>query len=202
MAPIFKRWDPALDRRIETERFVLEPLRVLAAWQLTSRWRRDPDLLAGLFQDSTPKGRLAWLFGGAIPLDSGRHAFAIVPRGSTTPIGGHITKLLGYRSAINTVALHDRDWWGRGVVVEVRAALINHFFANSPVERFFGIVEARNAASIFNYRRLGFDHVGTWHRSRQDEATGEVFDLVNFEIFRDKWVAGPFSRLSAGAPNE
>ena len=199
MAPLFKRWNPKLDRRLETERFVLQPLGVVAAWRLTSPWRRDPEILSGLFQDGTRKGRLAWILSGAIPLDDGRYAYAIVPRAGGAPIGAHIVKTIGYRSAINTVALHDRAWWGKGVVVEVRARLMNHFFAEGGVERFYGVVGARNAASIFNYRRLGFDHVGTWHRAQEDKSNGEVVGVLHFEIFRHKWALGPFSTLDEKA---
>jgi len=195
MALPVKRRDKVLDVPLETERFVLQPLGPMASFRLTDRWRNDPELLSGLFQDSRPKGRLAWLLSGAIPIDAGRHAWSITPRGAAAPIGGHIIKTLGYRSAICTVALHDRDWWGKGVVVEVRARLMNHFFAHSDTERFYGIVSARNASSVFNYRRLGFDHTGTWHRALQDRATGEIIDLLHFEMFRARWQAGRFSTL-------
>ena len=50
-----------------------------------------------------------------------------------------------------------------------------------------------NAASIFNYRRLGFAHVGTEHRVRRDPVDGKVFDLLAFEIFREHWQQGPFA---------
>ena len=91
-----------------------------------------------------------------------------------------------------------REWRGKGVMLEVRAKVINHFFANG-VERFYGNVEGRNAASIFNYNRLGFKHVGTMHRHKQDPVTGEVIDLVSFELFREDWDDGPWSEQRRGS---
>ena len=53
------------------------------------------------------------------------------------------------------------------------------------VQAWFG----RNLPSIFNYRKFGFAHVGTLHRCRRDAATGEVNDMLFFEMFRDEWLA-------------
>ncbi len=76
--------------------------------------------------------------------------------------------------------------------MEVRAELMNQFFRHTNVERFYGVVDARNVSSIFSYRKLGFTHNGTWHRCRQDPSTGEVFDLVTFEMFLDQWKSGRY----------
>jgi RimJ/RimL family protein N-acetyltransferase len=124
---------------------------------------------------------------GPIPNNIGRFTFSIVPKGQETPIGAHVVKLFNYRSASMTVALHDREWRGKGVVLEVRPRLMNHFFRNGEVDRFIASINGRNMASIFNYRRLGFSHVGTLHRQYSDPVTGEIIDIVNFEIFRPEW---------------
>ena len=192
---LFRRRNEALSRPLETERFVLRPLnRVQTLW-LTSAWRKDPEILVAFFQSSKPKSLLRCLPVPLLPNNTDRFAFAIHPKGVARPIGIDVVNLAGYRSAYFTVAVDDRSWRGRGVVTEVRAKLINHLFANG-IERIFGIVAARNASSIFNYKRLGFSHVGTWHRHRVDPLTGEIFDMVNFELFRDKWLSGPWAERS------
>src|SRR4029079_15799302 len=109
----------------------------------------------------------------------------IIPKEASDPIGAEIVNLAGYRSAIFSVALHDKQWRGKGVLLETRAKLINHFVREGGIERFYGIVESRNLASIYNYRRLGFDHVGTWHRHKQDPVSGQVYDMVHFELLRE-----------------
>ncbi|MDB5540744.1 MAG: hypothetical protein JWQ89_2471 [Devosia sp.] len=66
---------------------------------------------------------------------------------------------------------------GRDVVVEVRAELMNQFFRHTDVERFYGLVDARNISSVCSYRKLGFTHAATWHRHKQNPTTGEIIDL-------------------------
>ena len=170
---------------LETERFILKPMGLIEAVRVTNSWRHDPEILTGLMQTSKPRSLGHWLLRGPLPRTRNRFAFAIIPKGEQVPIGAHMVRLQGYRSAYRT-------WWGRNVVVEVRARLLNHFFAHCGVERFYGVVDSRNAASIFSYRRLGFDHVGTWHRHKQNPVTGEIIDFVNFELLRDQWMRGPF----------
>ena len=193
MTAIFKPRNRALAQPLETERFHLRPVGPVRFLIATNRWRSDPDILTGLYQSPRLRSLWKWIRTGPVPNNRTRFAFLIVPKGSNVAIGAHTTKLQGYRSAFNAVALDDRDWWGKGVVVEVRAHVMNHFFRNGEIDRFFGVVEARNVASIFNYRRLGYDHVGTWHRHRQNPVTGEVLDFLNFEILGDKWEEGPFA---------
>ena len=82
-------------------------------------------------------------------------------------------------------------WWGKGVVEEVRTRVIDHFFEHGPVDRFAAAVNARNLPSVFNYRKLGYRHVGTLHRVNADPVTGEVFDMVLFELFREDWDQRP-----------
>lgn len=181
-----------LAAELETERFRLHPMGLFETLRVTDQWRNDPDILRGLLMSAAPSSRFAWLKKGPMPDNVERFSFAIVPKGDSQPIGVHTIRLREYRSARNLIGLHDRGWWGKGVVTEVRAKLMNHFFRHG-VERFCGTVDARNTASIFNYRRLGYDHVGTQHHEHYDPVTGEIIDLVLFEMFRDKWAAGPFA---------
>jgi RimJ/RimL family protein N-acetyltransferase len=177
---------------LETERFILKPMGMIETLRVTNRWRHDPDILTGLTQTPKPRSLGLWLLRGPLPTSKNRFAFSITPKGEQSPIGAHMVRLQGYRSAFGTVAVHDRNWWGKNVVVEVRARLMNHFFAHCGIERFYGVVDSRNVSSIFSYRRLGFDHVGTWHRQKQNPSTGDIIDFVNFEMFRDQWIKGPF----------
>jgi len=189
---LFRGRNEALARPFETKRFELRPMSRWQAMRLTASWRKDPEILVAFFQSSKPRSLLRWLRGPLMPNNVDRFAYAILPRGSARPIGVEVVSLAGYRSASFAVALNDRSWRGKGVVTEVRSKLIDHLFANG-IERVFGIVAARNASSIFNYKRLGFSHAGTWHRHRVDPVTGEVFDMVNFELFREKWISGPWA---------
>lgn len=190
-----KKPNPLVVRTLETERFTLRPMGLVETIPVIDIWRRNPDILAGLMNSRRPVSLLRWLRYGPLPDNDRRFAFGIFPHGADAPIGIHFVRYSDYRSARNTVGLHDRAWWGKNVVVEVRARLMNHFFQHAGIERFHGTVLARNTASIFSYKRLGYAHVGTAHRSRRDPVTGEVVDQLFFEALRDTWQHGPHWRL-------
>jgi RimJ/RimL family protein N-acetyltransferase len=120
---------------------------------------------------------------------NGRSKFshAIIPKGGGKPIGIHGMTLQKHRSATMVVAVHDREWWGKKAVAEVRSAVIDHAFEKGVVDRFCCTVNARNAASVFNYKKLGFRHVGTLHEAQCDPVSGELFDMLIFELLRVDW---------------
>jgi RimJ/RimL family protein N-acetyltransferase len=178
---------PDLDHPLETERFRLQPLGRWAAFRLSYPWTRDPELMRSFTQNSGRRSARRWYREMSRPNGRNRFSFGIVPKETGEFIGMHTVLLDGYRSAILSVMIHDRAWWGRQVVHEVRGQLIEHFIAHGPVERFWSFVEARNMASVFNYRTLGFTHVGTLRRLKRDPVTGEVFDFLIFELMSADW---------------
>ncbi len=103
-------------------------------------------------------------------------------------IGLHIVVRRRDGSAYCHVAVHDRAWWGKGVVVEARARLLSHFFANG-TDRFGASIDARNAPSIFNYRQLGFRVTGNAVTGMLDPLTGRGRPAVTLELRREDWSA-------------
>jgi len=173
---------------LETERFMLRPLGRLEAYRIgRGNWNHDPEIMRNLIHSSKPLDPWRWL--RKMVWVNGRTKFshAIVPKDGGEPIGIHGMTLQKHRSATLIVAVHDRAWWGEKVVAEVRKAVIDHAFENKVVDRFCCSVHARNAASVFNYKKLGFKHVGTLHRAQYDPVSGELFDMVIFELLRDDW---------------
>jgi RimJ/RimL family protein N-acetyltransferase len=184
-----------LARPLETARFTLRPLGLIEMLKVTESWRADPAILTGFFHSPRPLSRLMWLHKGRMPNNVDRFAFAIVPRGERAPIGVHTIRIGGRPTdAVNGIGIHDRAWWGGDVVVEVRTALMRHFFANGGIELFLGYVYERNLNSIFVYRRMGFAYKGLAGHPKRNPATGEVADLMAFEMPRARWEAGPFGK--------
>jgi RimJ/RimL family protein N-acetyltransferase len=178
-----------LDCDLETERFHLRRCGRLQAFFWTRGWRRDPELLEGLFQSPRSYTLLQWWFRGPRPNGRTRFAHAIVSKASGEVIGLHVVVRRRDGSvAYCHVAIHDRAWWGQGVVVEVRARMLSHFFAHG-TERFVATIDARNAPSIFNYRRLGFRAIGNSTTHNPDPATGRGRPAVEMELRRKDWVA-------------
>lgn len=173
---------------LQTERFVLRPLGRIEAYRIgRSNWNHDPEIMRNLINSSQPLNPWRWL--RKMVWVNGRTKFshAIVPRDGGEPIGIHGMTLQKHRSAMMVVAVHDRNWWGRKVVAEVRRAVIDHAFKEKVVDRLCCTVQARNTASVFNYKKLGFKHVGTLHRAQYDPVSGELFDTLIFELLRDDW---------------
>ena len=174
---------------IESARFRLVPLSRWQAFRLTYGWTKDSAFMSSYSGSGERRSPWKWYREMVRPNNRTRFVHAIVPRGETRPIGVHTITMRPYRSCLLAVGIYDRDWWGKGVVQEARARVIDHVFEHSGVERLYAQVVARNFPSIFNYRKLGFAHVGTLHRCRLDKATGEVQDMLIFEMFRDQWMA-------------
>ena len=178
---------PLLDV-LETERFSLRPLGKVAAFSIGyNNWNGDAEIMRNLIHSSVRLKPWRWL--KRMVWANGRTKFshAIVPKGGSTPVGMHIVTLQKHRSAALTVVVHDRDWWGKKVVAEVRGRVIDHLFANNVVDRICCTVNARNMPSVFNYKKLGFAHAGTLHRVHCDPVSGEVFDTLIFELMRADW---------------
>ena len=178
----------ALRTRIESERFLLVPLNRWQAFRLTYPWTRDTEFISSFTGSGAPRSPRNWYREMVRPNSRTRFVHAIVPRGESAPIGIHTMTLHGYKSCRLGIGIQDRNWWGKDVVREVRTRLINHIFERSDVQRLDAQVAGRNLPSVFNYQRLGFSHVGTMHRTKHDPATGQVHDMLIFEMLRDDWM--------------
>lgn len=84
--------------------------------------------------------------------------------------------------AETAIALGDRSWWGRGVTLELREAVTNYVFNETDLEKVIGRPSERNIASIFTYKKLGFEHVDT----KQSKHPRRESTLI-FEMKKDKW---------------
>ncbi len=179
----------ALAAVIESERFRLEPRGRFRVFRDTYPWCRDSAFMSSYSGSGEHRSPWKWYREMIRPNNRTKFAHAIVPRGGTKPIGYHFSIIRPYRTCFLAIGIQDRAWWGKGVVQEVRGRIVDHIFDHSDVERLQAQVVARNFPSVFNYRKFGFSHVGTLHRCRRDAVTGEVHDMLIFEMLRDEWLA-------------
>jgi len=178
---------PMLDR-LETDRFILKPLGRMEAYRIgRTNWNHDPEIMRNLIHSPKPLGPLRWLKKMVWVNGRSKFSYAIVPKEGGEAIGIHGITLQKHRSAVLVVAVHDRQWWGRKVVAEVRRAIVDHAFEKQVIDRICCTVQARNTASVFNYKKLGFKHVGTLHQAQCDPVSGELFDTLIFELLRPDW---------------
>jgi len=104
-------------------------------------------------------------------------------------------RLVGYESvniggniAFIAVVVGNTDWWGKGLVIETRAALLDYLFDVRDCTRVWGTPFGRNFASIYNYQRLGFKKEGVLRKGGRS-ANGDASDLVAFGMLADEWHA-------------
>lgn len=177
---------------LETERFILRTVHMPELLGDPGGWRRLPRIYRDLYLEKGPMSFLTWLKRGPFPDQTRRFTCAIVPKGTTRPVGYHMVKLSGPHSASNSVGIHDDAWLGKDVAVEARAKIMNHFFRHG-IRRFTARVAATNTASIFTYRKLGYAHVGTLHAEKFHPETGAPLDFVLFEALKDDWKRSPYA---------
>jgi RimJ/RimL family protein N-acetyltransferase len=199
---LLKRLKPLPRVVIETERFILRG--VSRGWlgRHSFHWAEDAEFLDGLGWPTGPHKRRAWTRRFQRADNRRTFHFAIFPRGSDTMIGVHGVIFSEPGSAMLYVAIGDKAWWGKNVVQEVRAALLDFIFDHAGGHRAQGQVHARNAASIYNYQRLGFRHEGTLRQQRILPSLGEPVDLLMFGLLKDEWLARRATREKRGNPPE
>ncbi len=173
---------------IETERFVLRPIRPWSFAQATFHWTKDKDAFASMTWKTEGWTRWRWFRQLAKVSRKRRLSHGIYLKGSDRPIGLHIVGLDGRREqATIAVLIGERDWWGETVVAECRRAIIDDCFGRLKLVRLTGFVNARNFASIYNYQRLGFAREGVMRRFFA-AATGGREDQIVFGLLAEDWM--------------
>ena len=92
-----------------------------------------------------------------------------------------------HRSATFNVVIGDKTWWGRGVVNETRAALLDYFFDKRGIEKACGAPLTRNFPAVLNYKVQGWRHEGTLLGHRLSTTDGSRLDQYQFGLLRDEW---------------
>lgn len=177
---------PVLNAPIQTKRFELVPLSRTKAWQLRRRILSDKELRGLLeLRHEDPGGWRTWR---RLRRPNRRTRFynAIIVQQSGAQIGMHAVYFEPYRTAALEVAIFDRNWWGKSVVTEVRKTLLRIVHEAADIQQFTALVHTRNHASILNYHKLGFEHVGTHFSARYDEIRDEPADFVVFSLRGEK----------------
>jgi ribosomal-protein-alanine N-acetyltransferase len=197
---LLRSFKPLPPVEIETERFVLRGMSQRWISRRSFRWADDAEFLDGLGWPPGPYSLRSWTRRFQRADHRRSFQFAIFPRGTDRLIGFHGVLFSEPGSARLSVAIGDRDWWGKGAVQEIRAAVLDFIFDEAGGHRAHGQVHARNVASIYNYQRLGFRHEGTLRQQRTLPGTGETVDLLLFGLLKEEWAARQAAREKRGKP--
>jgi RimJ/RimL family protein N-acetyltransferase len=181
---------PGKPVQVQTERFELRSLTPADASDRWIGWAADPEVMAPLNSPARTLGReeLANYIASADNIQ--RYLIGIFDKASNGLIGFFMIDVdAPHRLATFNVVVGEKPWWGKGVINETRAALLDHFFEQRGIEKAFGAPLARNFPAVFNYKAQGWRHEGTLHGQRLSVADGSRLDQYQFGMLRSDWRA-------------
>ncbi len=184
-----RSWKPGRPVLLTTERFSLESMTKLQAARATYAWSFDPEIMHPLGFSAGNWSPYRWFKSHKKFNNRNKFMLAIRPKGSRKLIGYERCYVSPNGIGFLTVAIGDRSWWGRGVVLETRAAIIDFLFEDVGCQRIWGTPTARNFPSIYNYQALGFTYEGTLRRNAYDHGRQENVDSLMFAMLREEWLA-------------
>ncbi len=92
-----------------------------------------------------------------------------------------------HATASFNLVIGDKSYWGKGVVNEARAALLDEFFDNRGIEKAYGTPLARNHPAVFNYKAQGWKLEGVHVGQCRSVADGTRLDQYHFGMLRSDW---------------
>ncbi len=179
-------WIPGKPLELETEEYRLRSLTAADATDTYVAWWNDPEV-----QNSLGFQPRRWGRGEAVrhirKFDNRRRFhLGIFPRDRELPVGFISIFLEPEERALTNVVIGDKDFWGRRIVLEVRARVLAFLFDDLGVVKVYGRIDARNFPSIYNYKAQGFICEGIL-RQHGRGLDGTRHDLLMFGLLRDEW---------------
>jgi RimJ/RimL family protein N-acetyltransferase len=177
--------------RLETERFLLRTLYAEDATQPYADWLADPEVMTPLNRPPITRLSLEQL-AGTIRASDGIRSFqiGIFELASGRHIGNYSIDIDHANSlAWFNVLIGDKAFWGEKVVLETRAALLDHFFDERGVEKALGKAWTRNFPAVFNYKAQGWRLEGVFKSHLKSRTDDSRRDVCQFALLKDEWLA-------------
>jgi len=175
--------------RIDTERFTLRSIVPGDASERWSLWLQDPDVM-GPVNTELRKLSVEDLKQYILRFNQEtRLLIGVFDRTDRLFVGFYQIDLSPFhRTAKFNVIIGDKSYWGRKVVLETRAALLDHLF-KSGTEKAIGSPLARNFPAVFNYKAQGWRLEGIMKSQvRANYGIGRL-DQYEFGLLKDEWAA-------------
>jgi RimJ/RimL family protein N-acetyltransferase/acyl carrier protein len=191
------RWKPGQPLNLETARFRLRSLTRGDATDTYVAWWNDTEVQRGLGQ--SPRN---WTKAEAVrhiaQFDNRqRFHLGIFVKEDGRLIGFYTILLNQQKVAKTNIVIGDKDYWGQGVVREIRDQLLHVLFRNFNMHKVRGEINGRNYPSIYNYKQQGFTCEGI-RREEFVGPDGTYCDIYLFGLLRSEWE----SRQAGGADGD
>jgi RimJ/RimL family protein N-acetyltransferase len=193
-----ERWRPGQGLILVTEHYIVRSMTHADIGEDYLAWTQDEEIMAGV--NSRPANMTAADLHRYIDRFNNRTAFHF---GVFLKETG---RLIGFYSvywdrkhnlASTNVVIGDKSYWGKGVVLESRAAIIDFLFGRLKVGKIWGNPMARNIPSVFNYKAQGFRCEGVLRRHRMNPS-GERVDQLMFGLLPEEWAARKAGQKAKG----
>ncbi len=176
--------------KIETERFLLRTLTPADASDRWAAWLDDLDVMGPVNTEprKTSKAEIA-----AYPRNFDQERRLLIgifdKHADNLHIGFYQVDVNArHRTAKLNVIIGDKAYWGRKVVLETRAALLDHLF-RSGTEKAIGSPLARNFPAVFNYKAQGWRLEGILKGQVRHMSANTRLDQYEFGLLKDEWIA-------------
>jgi RimJ/RimL family protein N-acetyltransferase len=193
-APARRRpaWKPGSPLVLMTKNFMLRSVAPEQVGPWYVEWLQDPELMAFLNleprQGDSPQQAMERMrrYVGRSNNRTNFH-LGVYPKGSQRQIGFFALEMDFRNGTAQTrVVIGDKDYWGKHVVRECRAAIIEFVFRTTNFVKIWGMTSSRNIPSIYNYKAQGFQSEGVL-RNHIRTIEGGRFDVILFGLMRDEW---------------
>ncbi len=175
---------------IETERFRLRSLKPVDASQRWLSWVSDPEVVhpANAPVRHMSRQQLADHIAGHDNYT--RYLIGIFDKASGIQIGFYFIDVdRPHDTATFNVIIGEKSFWGKRVVNETRAALIDHFFDKLGMAKICGGPLSRNFPMIFNDKAQGWVYEGTLRGHFRSVVDGSRLDQLRFRFLPHEWRA-------------
>ncbi|MEM7442362.1 MAG: GNAT family protein [Pseudomonadota bacterium] len=173
---------------LTTERLLLRSVSRRWIARHSHPWTENEAVMSSLAMPTGSWTKRRWRRQFTIPDNRSQICLAVLEKANRHLIGFETIRIDGGVVAYLTVAIGDTDWWGKGVVLETRTAILDYLFEVRGCVRVWGTPSTRNFSSIYNYQRLGFRNEGVL-RDHGRRLGGGRSDMIAFGILADEWRA-------------
>lgn len=183
-------WTPGIRLATKTERFQIRSLTPQDANDTYLSWWNDAEVQAGLNMPARGWTRVQAV--KHISKFDNRHSFhlGIFTENLKRELIGFFTIFHNPRTntALTNVVIGDKNYWGEGVVLEVRGHLLYFIFEKLGAVKVKGEISGRNLPSIFNYQAQGFKSEGVLRSELPHYDKSSRIDKYLFGLQREDWI--------------
>ena len=150
------------------------------------RWYNDPEIKQSLVLDeSFELEKSKQWFRGVRDLPNRIDLIIESVEGRSIGLIGLVNIDSKNRTAEIVLAIGEKDYWGKGVMLEAESLLIHWAFTQLNLEKIWGQTRPENIASLVTMKKLGFKIEGTL---RQEKIiNGQRIDIMHLGLLREEF---------------